>query len=197
MKVKSVIISAFPMSGKSASSIVFNFMAYARFYEFKKDIVDISLSKNMWLDKKNRVYNPNFPKNYVDEVEHNIGKSLVIFVSTNEQVRNEMKNRGIKYTLAYPKLEAKDDLLNSIKVNIENGLGRTKEFYNWFEQNFESEIKKLEKDDCKNRFVFKKERSFIVHLPILVDGIIMKQVEKQLTNKKQALINIDEINLER
>lgn len=197
MKVNSVIISDFPMSGKSASSVVFNFMAHAKFYEFEKSVVDISLSKHMWLDKKNRIYNPDFPKNYVNELEDNLGKSLVIFVSTNELVRDEMKKRGINYTLAYPKPEVKQNLLDSIKTNIEYGLGRSQEFYNWFDENFEIEINKLEKDDCKNKFVFKKEHSFIVHLPILVDNIISQQVDKQINKKKQVLKNIDEISLER
>lgn len=184
MEVKSVIISAFPMSGKSISCMVFNFYAYAKLYNFDNDIADISLSKHMWLDKRNKVYNPKFPQNYVDEIEDNMGKSLIIFVSTNEQVRNEMKKRKIEYSLAYPKLELKQELLSSIKINTENGLGRTKEFYDWFNGNFEKEIKKLETDNCENKFVFTHENSFIVHLPIFVDRIINKQINKnsQLNN---------------
>lgn len=84
------IISGFPGIGKS--------------YLFNNNngliILDSDSSQFSWLEKG--VRNPDFPQNYIEHIKSNIGKVDMILVSSHKQVRDALKDNGIKYILVYP-----------------------------------------------------------------------------------------------
>jgi hypothetical protein len=53
-----------------------------------------------------------FPGNYLDHIEANIGHYDVILVSSHQDVREGLNKRGISYTLVYPGLDLKDEYIS-------------------------------------------------------------------------------------
>ena len=155
--IKSIIVSAFPMSGKTFNSQTCFLNSKVEGYNFKKDFIDIHLGEFMWLDKKNKIKNPDFPENYVDEVKKNIGKTFCILISSNQEVCNEMKKRNINYTIFYPKKDLKEKIIENIKKD-EN---RSEEFLEAFNENFEKEIERIENDNFPNKIEMSSPKQFI------------------------------------
>ena len=58
---------------------------------------------------KNKVRNPDFPKNYIEHIKENIGKVDYIFVSTHEDVRNALTEAGIDFILVFPEQSLRDE----------------------------------------------------------------------------------------
>ena len=90
------VIAAFPACGKT--------------YCFQKNedytILDSDSSKFSWCTYEGRIgkyRNPDFPNNYIEHIKENIGKVDYIFVSTHEEVRNALREAGIKYLLVFPR----------------------------------------------------------------------------------------------
>lgn len=100
--LKTKIISAFPASGKTHL-----FDNIHR--EFT--VLDSDSSKFSWIkdNEGNKVRNPEFPKNYIEHIKENIGRVNYIFVSSHKEVRDALKEAGIKYTLVVPEKELKDE----------------------------------------------------------------------------------------
>lgn len=98
---RTVVVSAFPCCGKT----------YAfEHYQDKYSMLDSDSSKFSWiykfgLGKYEKVRNPEFPQNYIEHIKENIGKVDIIFVSSHLQVREAMKEAGIRYCTVYPKKE--------------------------------------------------------------------------------------------
>ena len=94
-----IIISAFPGTGKT------------NYFNSRQDlnILDSDSSKYSFNEDGSR--NINFPQNYIKHIEEEIGEVDIIFVSTHENVRREMRSRGINYLLFYPKYELKNEYL--------------------------------------------------------------------------------------
>ena len=83
--MKTIIISAFPGVGKSYL-----------FDNKPTTIGEILDSDSSTFDKKD------FPNNYLDHIESNIGKVDIILVSSHEDVRNGLIERNIPFELVYP-----------------------------------------------------------------------------------------------
>ena len=95
---KTVVISAFPASGKTTY-----------FNENNSDrevILDSDSSQFSWVkdaDGNNtKERNPDFPLNYIQHIKENIGKVDVIFVSSHDIVRKALKDNNIPYFLVFP-----------------------------------------------------------------------------------------------
>lgn len=120
---KTHVISAFPASGKTyateqlrkagykvldSDSSSFSWVTRKRTpeeieeeeerYRLKRRAIPVDRIK----DEMITVRNPDFPNNYIEHIAENIGKADFIFVSSHEEVRKAMKERGIEYSLVYP-----------------------------------------------------------------------------------------------
>lgn len=95
-----IVVSAFPACGKSWM-----------YGNSKKAILDSDSSNFSWVtnDAGEKVRNPEFPKNYIEHIKANIGKADIIFVSSHLQVRQALKDEGIKFVTVYPKRNLKEE----------------------------------------------------------------------------------------
>ena len=98
--MKTTIICGFPGIGKTTCRYKYN----------NPNVLDMESCPYSWIfdsfDSNERPKrNPEFPKNYIDSLElfANKGGYEYIFVSCHEEVREEMRNRGIKYIIVCPK----------------------------------------------------------------------------------------------
>lgn len=100
--MKTTIISGFPGIGKTSARHVASGLHVV--------ILDMESTPYAWvydyfdLDEP-RKRNPNFPKNYVDALELFVKKGdyTYILISSHEEVRSELRKRGIKYLIVAPK----------------------------------------------------------------------------------------------
>lgn len=118
MNNETIIISAFPCTGKS--SFTKNNKS-----DFIK-VLDSDSSEYSWMidDDGNKVRNPEFPKNYIKHIKECMQEYNVIFVSSHDVVRKALRRHRIKYTLMYP--DAKSDMFKEyVKRAIERGSSET------------------------------------------------------------------------
>lgn len=92
------VISGFPGIGKTV------------FCQSSERGLDSDSSQFSWLSEG--VRHPDFPTNYMDHIEKNIGKVDCILVSSHDIVRDALRERGIDYTLVYPSVELRDEYLS-------------------------------------------------------------------------------------
>ena len=94
-ELRTLIICGFPAIGKTTIS------------NQRLDILDLDSSKFNWINigGGERIRHPEFPKNYIDAVEENLGKFKYILISTHYVVRKELSDRGLKYMTAIPSLD--------------------------------------------------------------------------------------------
>jgi hypothetical protein len=126
------IISAFPGVGKTY------------YHERNKEIsIDSDSSHFSWVkdgDGNNtKERNPEFPNNYISHIKENIGNYKYIFVSSHEEVRNALKENGIKYYMIYPAKSKKQEF---VERYIQRG--SPEEFVNLIKENWNSWIGKIE-----------------------------------------------------
>ena len=93
--MKTMIICGFPAIGKTT------------FSNQRLDVLDLDSSQFNWITKDNaeRERNPNFPTNYIDAVEENIGMFKYILISTHYLVRDELNKRNLRYVTIIPSLD--------------------------------------------------------------------------------------------
>ena len=113
---ESILIASFACLGKTTfakenPSIAADLESihYAREYENKK--IDDEVAK---CDEK-FVANKNYPVNYVDDIEHYIGKKKIIFLTTAVDALSELDRRKIKYIILYPSKKRKEQILRDAK----------------------------------------------------------------------------------
>ena len=191
MKINSIIISAFPMSGKTLNSATYNLQAYAQVYEFDNALKEISFSKHAWLDKEKKITNPDFPKNYVDEVEMYTGNTFLILISSSKKVRAEMQRRNINYHLIYPDKSRKNELLKNAIKNPE----RSEEFCNWLDNKFESAIEHIESDTFARKLKLNNEGEFTIKFPDILEWAI--RPKEQYEELSSSLTNLIQKNKEK
>ncbi|GFN32431.1 hypothetical protein [Paenibacillus xylaniclasticus] len=92
------VISGFPGVGKTALCI-------------RSDIkvLDSDSSSFSWISEGIR--HPDFPNNYMQHIEENIGNVDYICVSSHDVVREALEEQGINYTLVYPDRSLKDEYM--------------------------------------------------------------------------------------
>ena len=112
------VIAAFPACGKTyyvenreednivldSDSSKFSWMNIIdQQYEFK------NRGKKNYIEKYNKVRNPNFPNNYIEHIKENIGKVDYIFVSTHDIVRQALKEANIEFAVVFPEQSLKEE----------------------------------------------------------------------------------------
>lgn len=94
--MKTTIICGFPGIGKTTCRYKYN----------NTNVLDMESSAYSWIFDSNSCpkRNPEFPNNYIDSLEllAKKGGYEYIFVSSHEEAREEMRNRGIKYIIVAP-----------------------------------------------------------------------------------------------
>jgi hypothetical protein len=103
--MKTRIISAFPGTGKS-------------FYhkKYPETTLDSDSSFFNWVEtNESKIRNPEWPKNYINHIQENIGKYEFIFVSTHKEVREALLDSCIFFYLIYPDEDYKDLYLDRLK----------------------------------------------------------------------------------
>lgn len=102
---KTVVISAFPASGKTTY--------FKKWNRDREIILDSDSSQFSWVKDANGVNtsarNPEFPSNYIQHIQNNIGKVDIIFVSSHDVVRMALKEHNIPYVLVFPEKNMKQE----------------------------------------------------------------------------------------
>lgn len=100
---KAIIICGFPGVGKTTAA------------NNRKNLLDAESSAFSWVfdpekfDERQR--DPNFPENYIDYIEENMGEYDIIFASSHAAVREKLAARGIQYMIVAPRKELKNEYL--------------------------------------------------------------------------------------
>ena len=135
--MKTRIISAFPGTGKTYYHI-----------SNRENTLDSDSSNFSWIkDEKGKntdKRNPEFPKNYMENIKSNIGKYDFIFVSSHKEVRDALRENGIPYYLIYPPTEKKDQFM---KRYVDRG--SSKEFISLMDSNWEKWISEIDQEEEK------------------------------------------------
>lgn len=139
---KHLIISAFPGTGKS---YLYN--------TNPEKYGDSDSSQFSWTSPG--VRNPNFVKDYVDHIEEASKTKRVLFVSSHEEVREEMRKRGIPYFLVRPDRSLKEEYIERFKQR-----GSPEAFVTLMENKWDEMIDSCEKDSG-NAIVFKEPDRYI------------------------------------
>lgn len=135
--MKTIIISAFPGTGKT--------YFYEKYKNSDIKVLDSDSSNFSWIKDKNgnntTKRNPDFPQNYINHIKENIGKADIIFVSSHDIVRKALYDNGIKYIVAYPDNDCKDEYLERYRNR-----GNTEEFINMMNKNWDKFINGMKND---------------------------------------------------
>lgn len=136
--MKTIVISAFPACGKTWTYTNFNGKPYT--------MLDSDSSKFSWLYDENGNKlgrNPNFIPEYMAHIKENIGKVDVIFVSSHKEVRQALRDNGIKYFIVHPALGMKETFLTRM-VNR----GSDEAFVSFQREHFEQFVNEIE-EECR------------------------------------------------
>ena len=108
----SIIISAFPGMGKT----------YSKKSITTLDIIDHESTPYRWtydndknyINKRIKIHNPEFPKNYIDalkEIIYSEDSPDVVYVSSHSEVRDALNKEGIDYYLISPYYRCKESMI--------------------------------------------------------------------------------------
>lgn len=59
-----------------------------------------------------------FPSNYIEYIKENMDKADIIFVSSQQSVRNALVENKIHFTLYYPSKKGKKNFLKYTKIEV-------------------------------------------------------------------------------
>src|SRR5689334_21983108 len=98
---RAVIVSGFPGIGKTSLFQNPN----------DRNIVDSDSTPYSWKDAGKRERNPDWPANYIADLESKVVGKDAVLVSTHKEVRDALVATGLPFTLVYPSLEMKDEYI--------------------------------------------------------------------------------------
>lgn len=132
-----LIISAYPGCGKSYTT---NYLK-----EHRPDLIvlDSDSSYFSWIWEsgvKTDKRNPEFPNNYIQHIKDNMNTANIIFVSSHKNVREALKDAGIRFMLVYPDKSMKEEFMQRYKNR-----GSSEEFIKFQSDNWDKFI-----DECEN-----------------------------------------------
>ena len=120
------IISGFPGVGKTYYKQHTNL-----------NVLDSDSSKFSWI--KEGVRHPDFPQNYIEHIQANIGKVDIILVSSHKMVRDALVKNNINFTLIFPERKLKEEYLVRFKER-----GNNQNFIDMINTNWDNFIDELE-----------------------------------------------------
>lgn len=137
------VLSAFPGTGKSH---------FTKNYSGEGVVLDSDSSSYSWLGEgANKVRNPDFPSNYMRHIAENIGSASLILVSTHEDVRNGLVDHGIRFTLAYPQRDLKEEYIQRFEDR-----GSPQGFINLMDAKWDEFVGQLEVQDNADHVVLQQ-----------------------------------------
>ncbi|KAK3986117.1 hypothetical protein QBC44DRAFT_361771 [Cladorrhinum sp. PSN332] len=128
-----VIISGFACIGKSQLGKSGTYKGYK--------VVDLD-SSGFTVDPKTKVKRsiPDFVSAYIKEILKYAKMKVILMVSTHQEIRDEMCDKGLKYTLVYPSATCKAAWLGRLEKRAgKDGL------YNIFDKNWTAFVSGLDK----------------------------------------------------
>lgn len=135
-KTKTIIISAFPGTGKS--------YLFDRFKNSNISALDSDSSKFSWISEG--VRNPEFPSNYIQYIKGNLGKVDYIFVSSHREVRNALKNNNLQFWLVFP-----HEALIQEYITRYTKRGNDYKFISFISKNWFSFLEDLRSENCETK----------------------------------------------
>lgn len=102
-------------------------------------ILDSDSSNFSWIAPGER--HPLFPQNYMQHIEDNLGKADYIFVSSHDNVRKALADRGIEYTLVYPAAGLKEEYIERYRER-----GNPPAFINFIDGKWDEFIANIEQE---------------------------------------------------
>lgn len=138
---KSIIICGFPGIGKTTlSEMIRN--------KFKNlSVID---SEELHSDKLT------FPKSYVENIKNSLNKINVILSSANPIVIEELINQNIWFTLFYPSLKRKNEMIELYKLRADN-----EKMIKYMSQNYENIIHRYNNINSCNKIILENNGDFI------------------------------------
>lgn len=133
MGKRTIVVSAFPACGKSYIYNHYNGNPYT--------FLDSDSSQYSWIYKdgvKTSERNPNFISDYISHIKENIGKVDCIFVSSHREVRQALRDNGIKYFMVYPSLTMRSEMIKRMRDR-----GNTEEFIKFQDEHFEEFVAEI------------------------------------------------------
>jgi len=130
--IDTMIISAFPGCGKS------------HYFRNNKDKIVLD-SDSSTFDKSD------FPRNYIEHIKSNIGKTDTIMVSSHKEVRDALVENGIFFTLVYPEPSIREEY---VQRYIDRGSPES--FVKLLTTNWDSWISELEEQRGCDKIKLKK-----------------------------------------
>jgi hypothetical protein len=131
--ILTTVISGFPGVGKTEY----------KNSQFDKGnmVLDSDSSYFSWFEDVdgNKERNPDFPNNYMRYIDHYIGTADVILVSSHQNVRDALVEKGIFFYLVYPEITNKDEY---IQRYVDRGSDET--FVNMLDQQWETFVNACE-----------------------------------------------------
>lgn len=120
-KKGAVVLSCFPCSGKT----------YCKNHTYSLKIKDSDSSIYHWerdsfgnkIKDKNGdpIVNRNWPDNYIDAIKADMDEYDVIFVSSHQEIRDALRDAGIKFTTVYPDPDLKEECIDRAINRRNNG----------------------------------------------------------------------------
>lgn len=111
----------------------------------------------------------NFPKNYVDHIENVLKQEwmedVIILVSSHDNVRKMLHERGIEYCLAYPQIELKADYIERYKER-----GSSDQFVGMMEDSWVKFITDCEEDPTKFKSILSEGEYLVDYVKLLLDA---------------------------
>lgn len=173
--MKSIIISAFPGTGKSyltnnVKEISVPILGSERVAQYK--FHDSDSSKYSWIydeeGNKTDQRDPNFPDNYMEHIQTLAGEEgNIIFVSSHESVREALVEAGFHFYIARPTLDLKEGYLKNYRER-----GNDESFINLIDKNWDLWLEDIDE--------FQRHHSGQVTLVELRRDVYMEQFIKEL-----------------
>jgi hypothetical protein len=102
------------------------------------------------------ILNPEYPRNYINDVIENIGKYKIIFVTLAEEILAGLDKHNIEYTIVYPRLSRKERIIQDAK-DRGNNTNFTKMISELLSNN--NEIERLKSNlKCKNYLIIDDDK---------------------------------------
>jgi hypothetical protein len=152
--VKTYVISAFPGCGKTTA------------YNYLKNKFKVLDSDSSQFDKNE------FPENYLQHIQDNIGVVDIIFVSSHENVRKGLSDLNIDYYLFYPNIDRKSEMLS-----LYDARGNNVSFIDLMNRNFNHFIESVASDSAANKICLENEGDFIMNNNTFNN--ILKEIQKR------------------
>lgn len=105
-------------------------------WAFDESVKDMDVEERKGVS--NKTLHPDWPNNYIQAIKENSQKYDFVFISMDMDVRNILDSENIRYFVAYPSLDCKDDYIARYRARNNN-----EAFVKLLESNFDNWVSAL------------------------------------------------------